>query len=73
MNRRDIISTLSLMAIGSLFTNGAYANPKKKPNVLFITIDDLRPQLYCYGYTQMITPNFDRVADNGVVFTNHYV
>src|SRR5215211_2287561 len=42
------------------------------PNVLFIAIDDLRPQLGCYGETQMKTPNIDALAKTGVVFNRAY-
>ena len=44
----------------------------QKPNVLFIPIDDLRPQLCCYGREQMVSPNIDRVAHDGVVFTRSF-
>ena len=44
----------------------------RKPNVLFIPIDDLRPQLCCYGRKQMVSPNIDRVAHDGVVFTRSF-
>ena len=44
----------------------------RKPNVLFIPIDDLRPQLCCYGREQMVSPNIDRVAHDGVVFTRSF-
>ncbi len=44
----------------------------QKPNVLFIPIDDLRPQLFCYGREQMVSPNIDRVAHDGVVFTRSF-
>ncbi len=44
----------------------------KKPNVLFISIDDLRPQLGCYGNPQMKTPNMDALAEAGVTFTNTF-
>ena len=43
-----------------------------RPNVLFIPIDDLRPQLNCYGRTQMTSPNIDHLAAEGVVFTQAY-
>jgi iduronate 2-sulfatase len=43
-----------------------------RPNVLFIPVDDLRPQLGCYGHRQMVTPNIDRLAGGGVVFTRAY-
>ncbi len=43
-----------------------------KPNVLFIPIDDLRPQLYCYGHHQMASPNIDRLAAEGTIFPRAY-
>ncbi|MBL8027826.1 MAG: sulfatase [Fibrobacteres bacterium] len=43
-----------------------------KPNVLFIMIDDLRPQLGCYGFSQMKTPNIDALAKKGAIFTNNF-
>ncbi|MBD3393701.1 MAG: sulfatase-like hydrolase/transferase [Chitinivibrionales bacterium] len=43
-----------------------------KPNVLFIAVDDLRPQLGCYGHTQMHSPNIDSLAEGGVVFKRAY-
>lgn len=43
------------------------------PNVLFIAVDDLRPELGCYGQTHMVTPNIDSLASQGRVFRNHYV
>jgi iduronate 2-sulfatase len=38
----------------------------QKPNVLFIAVDDLRPELNCYGASYMHTPNIDRLARQGV-------
>ncbi len=43
-----------------------------RPNVLFIAIDDLRPQLGCYGRSQMVTPNIDALASDGVLFERAY-
>ncbi|MCS1407818.1 MAG: Choline-sulfatase [Verrucomicrobia subdivision 3 bacterium] len=48
-------------------------NALEKPNVLFIAIDDLRPELGCYGQSHMITPNLDRLASEGRLFNRHYV
>lgn len=45
---------------------------KNKYNVLFIAIDDLRPQLGCYGYSNVKSPNIDKVASQGVVFEKAY-
>lgn len=44
-----------------------------KPNVLFIAIDDLRPQLRTYGAAQMVTPNLDQLAQDGYQFNRAYV
>jgi len=43
-----------------------------KQNVLFIIIDDLRPQINSYGYPQMVTPNIDKLASEGLLFTRAY-
>lgn len=45
----------------------------KHKNILFIAIDDLKPLLSNYGETHMHTPNFDRLADMGMTFTNAHV
>ncbi len=45
---------------------------KPKHNVLMIAVDDLKPLLNCYGQTQIKTPNIDRLAQQGVVFTKAY-
>ena len=47
--------------------------PQQKPNVLFISIDDLRTELGAYGNTVIQTPNIDKLVSNGVAFTNHFV
>ena len=43
-----------------------------KPNILFISVDDLRPQLGCYGDKLIQSPNIDRIAAHGIVFNKAY-
>jgi arylsulfatase A-like enzyme len=45
----------------------------ENPNILFIAIDDLRPELGCYGNGYIKSPNIDNLAKAGTVFTNHFV
>ncbi len=46
---------------------------KVPPNVLFICVDDLRPELGCYGNELIVSPNLDKLAEQGCLFTNHFV
>jgi arylsulfatase A-like enzyme len=43
-----------------------------RPNVLFLVADDLATRLGCYGDAAAITPNLDRLAKSGVLFTHAY-
>ena len=52
---------------------GATIASAAPPNVLFIAVDDLRPQLGCYGESYMVTPHIDTLASQGRMFRNHYV
>jgi len=62
-----------LTALVSPFTAVAEsASDTVKPNILFISVDDLRPELGCYGKATMRTPNIDRIAAQGTVFENAY-
>ena len=45
---------------------------EQKPNILFIAVDDLRPELGCYGAGHMKTPNIDRLAQEGTLFEKAY-
>jgi iduronate 2-sulfatase len=43
-----------------------------KPNILFIAVDDLRPELGCYGNGVIKSPNIDRLGGEAVLFTRAY-
>jgi arylsulfatase A-like enzyme len=44
----------------------------ENPNVLFIAVDDLRPELNCYGSSQIKSPNIDALAAEGLLFQQAY-
>lgn len=53
--------------------HGGMASAQRKPNVLFILVDDLGwADLGCYGSTFYRTPNLDRLAERGIRFTDAY-
>ncbi len=56
------------------FSSVAIVSAQKpvRPNILFIAIDDLKPELGCYGNKQIKTPNIDRLAKMGTVFMSNY-
>ena len=45
---------------------------KEKPNILFCIMDDAGMHFSAYGYDWVQTPGFDRLAENGILFTNTY-
>lgn len=53
--------------------SSAEQGPVYHPNILFIAVDDLKPLMNCYGDSTMHTPNFDRLAQMGTIFTNAHV
>lgn len=57
-----------------LVTNSAacISAADKRPNILFIAVDDLRPLLGCYGDQQVKSPNIDELAALGTVFKRAY-
>jgi len=74
MNNTKKQCYLSILLLGISGLAYGTQNEKQKPyNVLFITVDDLRPELNCYGANHIKSPNIDRLAASGIRFTNAYV
>ncbi len=64
-------SHVKLLLLPLLATNVVAAQPK--PNILWITIEDTSPQFVgCYGNEDARTPVIDRLADEGIRFTNAF-
>jgi iduronate 2-sulfatase len=64
MTRAEFLQTIGLSTFA--------ANQAKRPNVLFIAVDDLRPELGAYGAKHVKSPRIDELARTGTMFTHAY-
>ena len=65
--------TWMLAAVMILLVISCKESKQSAPNILFIAVDDLRPDLGCYGADWVRSPNIDRLAAEGTLFSHHYV
>ncbi|WP_298945825.1 sulfatase [uncultured Polaribacter sp.] len=65
---------LTVFLISACSSNNAQKkdDKKKKPNILFIAVDDLRPELNFYGANHIKSPNLDQLANESLVFNKAY-
>lgn len=68
---KRFFSVLLQVAVGFSLFCLREAHAEERPNVLFIAIDDLNDWIGCLkGHPQAATPNIDRLAKRGILFTN---
>ena len=72
MNRFNPIVLVGLLLSPVLFSALAGRTDGNRPHVLFIAIDDLRPELGCYGSLIAKSPNLDKLAGEGMRFDRAY-
>jgi arylsulfatase A len=73
VNRRQFIKSAGFSAAALVLSGCAFPKSKSRPNFLFILTDDLGwSQLGCYGSCFYETPNIDRLAADGMRFTDAY-
>lgn len=81
--KKSAIWTLSLFSLNVITTWASTGNKQTmtsmvnnkivKPNIIYILADDLGyGDLSCYGQKKFSTPNIDKLADEGMLFTSHY-
>lgn len=72
----NLISTMLKLSVFAffalLFTQCNTSADEEKYNVLFIAVDDLRPELNCYGASHVKSPNIDQLASEALVFDRAY-
>jgi len=79
MSRRDFIRTAAAGGIAAA-VSGCISGSRRtdsgasgRPNIVYIVADDLGyGDLGCYGQKDIRTPNLDRMASEGMLFTQHY-
>jgi len=64
-----MLKALPILSLGLISLTSVAA---QQPNVLLICIDDLRPELKCFGADYIHSPNIDRIAAQGRAFNQHY-
>ena len=75
MKYKSFFKHTSLLAAASVvaFNSEAKEKVENRVNVIYILADDLGyGDLGCYGQTKISTPNIDRLASEGMLFTQHY-
>ena len=55
-----------------LLTLLVYSQENKKPNILFISVDDLKPTIGSFGDDFAVTPNIDKLSETSTVFLNNH-
>jgi len=60
------------LAVFVLITSGILASAADRPNILWLSAEDINAHFGCYGDPHAITPNLDQLAREGVRYTNVY-
>lgn len=70
MHRRTFLKNSALTILG--FSTITCNRQNQRPNILWITCEDLSPHLGCYGDPYAVTPHLDDLAGNGIRYLNAY-
>ena len=62
---KSVLTLLGLLTLPAAFA-------AERPNILFIAVDDLRPEFGAYGASYIESPNLDRIAKEGITFQRAY-
>ena len=65
--------SIVFLILGSCNSSNSYSDLNEKTNVLFIMTDDLNCDLGSYNHDQVISPNIDKLAEDGFLFENAHI
>lgn len=72
LKRINVAFLIGGVGVSSGMLKAQQNNQEKPKNILMILVDDLKPNLGCYGDNVAISPNIDKLADEGVRFSKAY-
>ncbi|MBN2411084.1 sulfatase [candidate division KSB1 bacterium] len=74
METRRQFLTKAATAVPALLSGAwlSLCSRSKRPNIIWITAEDICPDLGCYGNKLVRTPNLDRLAKEGILYTNAF-
>jgi N-sulfoglucosamine sulfohydrolase len=70
--RPPLAATLLTSLVCSLLPAAAASAADARPNILWISCEDISPHLHCYGHPRAVTPTLDRLAQQGVRYTRAF-
>jgi N-sulfoglucosamine sulfohydrolase len=75
INRRRFLQ-ISSGSVAAMFLHqipvNAEGSSKTQPNILWVSCEDISPDLGCYGDSYAVSPNIDKLAARGVRYNNVY-
>ena len=69
---RSIFSLLLLFVLTSCSSDHLKTEESRRPNIVWIVAEDISPALGCYGDRNAITPNIDKLANEGIRYDRAY-
>jgi len=80
MKRREFLkavgcgaASMALSGCAGAAQRGGFGANSRRPNIVYIIADDLGyAEVGCYGQKKIKTPNIDKLATQGMKFTQHY-
>ena len=70
--KKNIERKLGIVLLTCSLSLHVFAQANTSKNVLFILVDDMRPEIHAWGHDYIKTPNIDKLVNKGVSFTSAY-